>query len=84
VRWRRTTACWLAPGWTTSGPASRGVPQIEVTFDIDANGILHMSARNKDNGTEQRDTVGSVKRVAAAIGAGALAVRLVHEHLANT
>jgi molecular chaperone DnaK len=35
-------------------PAPRGVPQIEVTFDIDANGILHVSARDKDTGVEQR------------------------------
>jgi molecular chaperone DnaK len=38
-------------------PASRGVPQIEVTFDIDANGILHVSARDKDTGAEQRITI---------------------------
>ncbi len=35
-------------------PAPRGVPQVEVTFDIDANGILHVSAKDKDTGTEQR------------------------------
>jgi len=35
-------------------PAPRGVPQIEVTFDIDANGILHVSARDKDTGAEQK------------------------------
>ncbi len=34
-------------------PAPRGVPQIEVTFDIDANGILHVSARDKGTGKEQ-------------------------------
>jgi len=38
-------------------PAPRGVPQIEVTFDIDANGILNVSARDKDTGTEQRITI---------------------------
>jgi molecular chaperone DnaK len=38
-------------------PAPRGVPQIEVTFDIDANGILHVSARDKDTGAEQRVTI---------------------------
>ena len=38
-------------------PAARGVPQIEVTFDIDANGILNASARDTDTGTEQRITV---------------------------
>ena len=38
-------------------PAARGVPQIEVTFDIDANGILHVSARDKDTGAEQQITI---------------------------
>jgi molecular chaperone DnaK len=38
-------------------PAARGLPQIEVTFDIDANGILNVSARDKDTGTEQRITI---------------------------
>jgi len=38
-------------------PAPRGVPQIEVTFDTDANGILNVSARDKDAGTEQRITI---------------------------
>jgi molecular chaperone DnaK len=38
-------------------PAPRGMPQIEVTFDIDANGILNVSARDKDTGTEQRITI---------------------------
>jgi molecular chaperone DnaK len=37
--------------------ALRGEPQIEVTFDIDANGILNVSARDKDTGTEQRITI---------------------------
>ena len=38
-------------------PAPRGVPQIEVTFDIDANGILNVSARDRDTGAEQRITI---------------------------
>jgi molecular chaperone DnaK len=38
-------------------PAPRGAPQIEVTFDIDANGILNVSARDKTTGTEQRITI---------------------------
>jgi molecular chaperone DnaK len=38
-------------------PAPRGVPQIEVTFDIDANGILNVSARDTASGKEQRVTV---------------------------
>ncbi len=35
-------------------PAPRGVPQVEVTFDIDANGILHVTAKDKATGKEQR------------------------------
>jgi molecular chaperone DnaK len=38
-------------------PAPRGTPQIEVTFDIDANGILHVSARDQDTGAEQKVTI---------------------------
>jgi molecular chaperone DnaK len=38
-------------------PAPRGEPQIEVTYDIDANGILNVSARDKDTGAEQRITI---------------------------
>ncbi|MEV1006523.1 molecular chaperone DnaK [Streptomyces sp. NPDC049881] len=38
-------------------PAPRGVPQIEVTFDIDANGIMHVSAKDLGTGKEQRMTV---------------------------
>src|SRR5690606_35424283 len=35
-------------------PAPRGIPQVEVTFDIDANGILHVSAKDKGTGKEQK------------------------------
>ncbi|MCG7531990.1 molecular chaperone DnaK [Psychrobium sp. MM17-31] len=38
-------------------PAMRGTPQIEVTFDIDADGILHVSAKDKDTGQEQKITI---------------------------
>jgi molecular chaperone DnaK len=38
-------------------PAPRGEPQVEVTFDIDANGILNVSARDKDTGAEQQVTI---------------------------
>jgi len=38
-------------------PAPRGVPQIEVTFDIDANGILNVSAKDKSTGKEQKITI---------------------------
>jgi molecular chaperone DnaK len=35
-------------------PARRGIPQIEVTFDIDANGIVHVYAKDKSTGKEQK------------------------------
>jgi molecular chaperone DnaK len=38
-------------------PAPRGTPQVEVTFDTDANGILNVSARDKDTGAEQQVTI---------------------------
>ncbi len=38
-------------------PAPRGVPQVEVTFDIDANGIIHVTAKDKATGKEQKVTV---------------------------
>lgn len=38
-------------------PAPRGMPQIEVTFDIDANGIVHVSAKDKASGKEQKVTI---------------------------
>src|SRR6187431_2175370 len=38
-------------------PAPRGVPQVEVTFDVDANGILNVSAKDKDTGAEQQITI---------------------------
>ncbi|EFN53090.1 hypothetical protein CHLNCDRAFT_36653 [Chlorella variabilis] len=40
-------------------PAPRGVPQIEVTFDIDANGIVHVSAKDKSTGKQQSITIQS-------------------------
>ena len=40
-------------------PAPRGVPQVEVTFDIDANGILHVSAKDLGTGKEQKITITS-------------------------
>jgi molecular chaperone DnaK len=38
-------------------PAARGIPQIEVTFDIDANGIVHVGAKDKGTGKEQSMTI---------------------------
>ncbi|WP_108249086.1 molecular chaperone DnaK [Planctomonas deserti] len=42
---------------TGIAPAPRGIPQVEVTFDIDANGIVHVSARDKGTGKEQSMTI---------------------------
>ena len=47
-------------------PARRGEPQVEVTFDIDANGILNVSARDKDTGAEQRITISESSNLAQA------------------
>ena len=55
----------MAAGNTTLGkfildglpPAARGLPQIEVTFDIDANGVVHVSAKDKGTGREQKITI---------------------------
>ena len=38
-------------------PAPRGVPQIEVTFEIDANGVLHVSAEDKGTGNKEQITI---------------------------
>ena len=38
-------------------PAPRGIPQVEVTFDIDANGLVNVSARDKGTGREQKITI---------------------------
>jgi molecular chaperone DnaK len=40
--------------------APRGVPQIEVTFDIDANGIVHVSAKDLGTGKEQKITITNI------------------------
>src|SRR5712675_3151245 len=40
-------------------PAPRGVPQIEVTFDIDANGIVHVAAKDRATGKENKITITS-------------------------
>ena len=42
---------------TGIAPAARGVPQVEVTFDIDANGIVHVSAKDRGTGQEQSMTI---------------------------
>jgi len=45
--------------------APRGVPQIDVTFDIDANGILHVSAKERESGREQRVSVSGASRLSS-------------------
>ena len=47
-------------------PAPRGVPQIEVTFDIDANGIVNVSAKDKGTGREQKITIQSSSNMSEA------------------
>ncbi|MEM3594295.1 MAG: molecular chaperone DnaK, partial [Candidatus Jordarchaeaceae archaeon] len=47
-------------------PAPRGVPQIEVTFDIDANGILHVSAKDLATGNEQKITITATTKLSEA------------------
>lgn len=68
-------------------PAPRGVPQIEVTFDIDANGILHVAARDKATGKEQKIRIEAssglsdeeIKRMKTEAEANAEADRLARE-----
>src|SRR5258708_14407790 len=47
-------------------PAPRGLPQVEVTFDIDANGILHVSAKDKATGKEQKIRIEASSRLSDA------------------
>jgi molecular chaperone DnaK len=68
-------------------PAPRGVPQIEVTFDVDANGIMHVSAKDKGTGKEQKIRIESstglnedeIKRMKAEAAANAETDRLAKE-----
>jgi molecular chaperone DnaK len=46
-------------------PAPRGVPQVEVTFDVDANGILNVSARDQETGVEQKVTISETTNLPA-------------------
>ncbi len=54
VQWLLITVQLVVSTLDGIPPAPRGVPQIEVTFDIDANGILHVSAKDKATGKEQK------------------------------
>jgi molecular chaperone DnaK len=53
AQWHATTKPLAVSTSMAIPPAPRGVPQIEVTFDIDANGILHVTAKDKATGKEQ-------------------------------
>ncbi|KAF2312266.1 hypothetical protein GH714_029613 [Hevea brasiliensis] len=58
VKWHPTTSFWESLNlWVFHPP--RGMPQIEVTFDIDANGIVTVSAKDKSTGKEQQITIRS-------------------------
>lgn len=54
---RLITNLWVSSTLDGINPAPRGMPQIEVTFDIDADGILHVSAKDKNSGKEQKITI---------------------------
>ena len=57
MKWPQTTRCWASFNLEEIPPAPRGMPQIEVTFDIDANGIVNVSAKDKGTGREQKITI---------------------------
>ena len=57
VRWRLETRVLGQFNLTDIPSAPRGTPQIEVTFDIDANGILHVNAKDKATGKENKITI---------------------------
>jgi molecular chaperone DnaK (HSP70) len=57
ARWRATTGTLGQVPLIGLPPAPRGVPQIEVTFDIDANGIVNVSAKDLGTGKEQKITI---------------------------
>ena len=54
ARWRTGIRAWASSSSTGIPPAPRGLPQIEVTFDIDANGILNVTAKDLGTGKEQK------------------------------
>ena len=59
-RWQQTIKCLGNFELVGIAPAPRGVPQIEVTFDIDANGIVNVSAKDKGTGKEQKNSNSSI------------------------
>ncbi len=63
VHWRRTTSRSANSSSPGIPPAPRGIPQIEVTFDIDSNGIIHVSAKDLGTGNQQAITIKGSKRL---------------------
>ena len=61
-------------------PAPRGVPQIEVTFDIDANGIMNVSAADKSTGKENKITITNDKGRSNVVILNALLTALTQTH----
>ena len=57
AKWPPITKPSGGSSWLVLRPRPRGVPQIEVTFDIDANGIVHVSAKDLGTGNEQKITI---------------------------
>jgi molecular chaperone DnaK len=55
--WLPTISHWASSTWMASPLSPRGVPQIEVTFDIDANGILKVTAQDKATSRSQHITI---------------------------
>ena len=73
ARWPAATRAWASSTSATSRPPPRGMPQIEVTFDIDANGILHVRPRTRRPARKQdhhQGQLGPVRRGSRAHGAG--------------
>ncbi len=60
--WPATTACWASFNLEGLPPAPRGMPQIEVKFDIDANGILNVSAKDLGTGKEAKVRIENAER----------------------
>ena len=56
-KWPKTIGCLAVFAWKGFVRRSRGLPQIKVTFDIDANGILNVTARDQETGKEQTVTI---------------------------
>jgi molecular chaperone DnaK len=65
-KWWLTTSPWGVSNLMGIPPAPRGVPQVQVSFDIDANGILQVSAMDKTTGREQSLTMQGASNMSEA------------------